>query len=85
MKTNIAARLLATAVSAALVATPALARQASTLTDINGSRASSAENMLQERGFKYISGNKGNYGSSYTYWWHLGDKNCVMVEVMEAM
>lgn len=82
---NRAARLLATAVSAALVATPALAEKANRLTDINGSRGSSAENMLQQRGFKYITGNKNSMGYVYSYWWHGGDRNCVQVEVYNGL
>lgn len=67
-----------------MAATPAMARKASTLTDINGMRASSAEGELQDRGFKYIDGHKGGYGSAYSNWWHAGDRDCVTVEVMDG-
>ena len=84
MKTHLAAKLLVTTTAIALVTAPAAARKATTLTDLNGSRASSAEGALQDRGFKYIAGHKGSYDSSYTYWWHSTDKNCVVVETMDG-
>jgi len=68
-----------------MVATPALARQASTLSDINGANGASAENMLQQRGFTHITGNKNSMGYVYTYWWDARDKDCVVVEVYNGL
>lgn len=78
--------LISTAIlsSSIFVANPALARKASSMTDLNGSRAAGAESEIESRGFKYVSGNKGGYGSSYSYWWHKADNNCIVVEVMEG-
>lgn len=70
--------------SSLLVANPALARKADTMVDLNGSRAAGAEAEIERRGFKYISGNKGGYGASYSYWWHKADQNCIVVEVMQG-
>lgn len=83
MKARITRIAAGAAVALAMTTTPVLARKASTLTDINGARGATAEGMLQERGFAYASGNKGNY-SSYTYWWHSKDKNCVVAETMNG-
>ncbi|WP_066557801.1 hypothetical protein [Croceicoccus bisphenolivorans] len=76
--------VFALAAAVGLAATPALARKASTLTDINGLGASSAEGELQSRGFIYVDGRKGGYSSSYSNWWHGADKNCVQVEAMDG-
>lgn len=77
-------KLLSGAVSAAaaasMIVTPALARPASTLTDINGSPASSAQNQLEQRGFTSITSHRNSQGYVNSYWWHSGDKNCVNVE-----
>jgi len=85
MKNRVIKTVLTTTISATLVTTPALARKADTLTDINGARGSSAENMLEQRGFKYITGNKNSMGYVYSYWWHGGDKNCVVTEVYNGL
>jgi len=69
----------------ALVTTPALARKASTLTDINGNSGASAENMLEQRGFKHVTTHKNSQGYAYSYWWHGGDKNCVVAEVYNGV
>lgn len=74
--------VIAASVTCALTAGPALARKADTLRDLNGSRAAGAESALRDRGFDYTAGHKGSMGSSYSYWWHNADKNCVAVEVM---
>lgn len=78
---RLATRCLAATISAALVATPALAEKAGSLTDINGARASSAEGMLEGRGFKHVSTHKNTMGYAYSYWWNKRDDNCVQVEV----
>lgn len=72
--------LIATTLCIALTATPVLARPASSLTDLVGVRASSGENGLRNRGFEYQTGNDGQYGTRYSYYWHAGDRNCVQVE-----
>lgn len=84
-------KFVSTLVSTALltssiaVSAPVFARNASTLTDINGARGSSAENMLEQRGFTYITGNKNSMGYVYSYWWNAADKNCVQVEVHDGL
>jgi hypothetical protein len=85
MKNTFANRLVAATVCASLIATPAMAANASSLIDINGSNASSAQNMLEQQGFKYIDGHKGSYGANNSYWWNSRDKNCVVVEVMNGI
>lgn len=72
---------LASALALAMTATPVMARKASSLTDINGARASSAEGMLMDRGFKHISTHKDSMGFANSYWWNSADRNCVVVEV----
>lgn len=84
MNARPAQRLLAGLVTALIVSGTAFARDASTLLDINGARGSSAESMLQDRGFIYITGNKNSMGYTYSYWWHADDRNCVRVEVYDG-
>ena len=75
---------LALACSASLVATPALARKASQMSDLVGSNAASGERALEQRGFTYITGHSGNYDTKHSYWWHAGDKNCLHVETYDG-
>jgi len=84
MKNDLVMKLFATAACAALVATPVLARKASTLTDINGVNGASAENMLEQRGFAHVSTHKNNSGYINSYWWNSADDNCVVVEVYDG-
>lgn len=72
--------VLATSLSILLTATTVLARPASTLTDINGSSGSSAQNQLEQRGFTFIANHKNSQGYVYSYWWNQADKNCVQAE-----
>ena len=82
---NLAAKLLATAISTALIATPALAKKASDLIYINGENAGSAQNQLEREGFKYISSNHNSMGYTYSYWWHGKSNNCVRSEVYRGL
>lgn len=75
---------LVCAIALSLTATPVLARKAHSLSDINGVRATSAEGMLRDRGFAYVSGHKDSMGFANSYWWHSADRNCVIVEVDEG-
>ena len=77
--------LLATAISVAVTASPALAEKASQLTSINGLAAGAAENALQSRGFQYINSNSNSMGYTYSYWWDDADKHCVQIEVYNGM
>jgi len=81
MRNNLSIRLLATAVSVALVTTPALAEKASQLTYLNGTDAGSAQNQLEQRGFKHISSHNSSTGFINSYWWNKNDSNCIVVEV----
>lgn len=84
MQNNRSLNLIAASACLALISAPVAARKASTLTDLNGSRAAGAETELQSRGFSFASSNKNKYGAAYSYWWHAADKNCVSVEVMDG-
>lgn len=81
LRINLATRILATTISTALIATPALAEKANQLTSINGRDAWGAEQALKSRGFKSISSHKNSMGYVYSYWWDKQDDNCVRVEV----
>jgi hypothetical protein len=64
-----------------MVATPALAEEASQLVDINGTYASEAERALRDRGFSHESSHDSHSnGYTYSYWWDREDDNCVVVE-----
>ncbi|MCB2047718.1 MAG: hypothetical protein KDE32_05750 [Novosphingobium sp.] len=85
MKTGTTRLAVVSAVALAMTANPALARNASTLSDLNGIRAGGAEAGLIDRGFKHISTNKNSMGYAYSYWWNEADKNCVQVEVYNGL
>jgi hypothetical protein len=77
---GICAKFLASALCAALVATPAMARKANEMTDLVGARASSGESQMEARGFTFISSSEGDYNTIHSYWWNNRDKNCLHVE-----
>ena len=73
----------ATLVVAALVTAPIAAKKADSLRDLIGARGAGAETQLSNRGFEFISGDKTDDTSS-TYWWHAGDKDCIVVRVQQG-
>lgn len=78
-----ARRLIAGAVSAALVSTPVLAEKAKNLSNLVGIRASSGESELQSRGFSHVKTEE-NGSTKVSYWWHAGDKNCIKVDTWDG-
>lgn len=80
MQNRLAARIIATSISAALVATPAMARKASTLTDLVGTTATTGETQLTARGFERIKTIERDGNARQSFWWHAGDKNCISVQ-----
>ncbi|WP_128891554.1 hypothetical protein [Erythrobacter sp. HKB08] len=82
--TRIFRKSVALAACTALVATPVLARNAGSLTDLVGARASSGESALEARGYTYITGNLGDYNTRHSYWWNREHKNCVHVETYDG-
>lgn len=73
-------KIVATAATAALVATPVMAEKAKDLYDLNGMQAGNAERELRERGFRHTSNQNGQYGYVYSYWWDEGTDDCVRIE-----
>jgi hypothetical protein len=63
-------------VSAAALLMPAMPALASTLTDLEGVRASAAENTIRSRGYHAHHSSPGG-GGRYTYWWNNSTKSCV--------
>jgi hypothetical protein len=55
---------------------PSLPAAASALTDLQGVRASAAENTIQSRGY-HAHHSAPVAGGRYTYWWNNGTKSCV--------
>lgn len=74
-------KVLPAAALISLAITPALAKKASHLVDINGAHGRDAESELESRGFTHVSTNKNSMGYVYSYWWNKADDNCVQVEV----
>lgn len=68
-------KLVATAAVSALLLS-SLPATASTLTDLEGVRASAAENTIQQRGY-HAHHSSPTSGGRYTYWWNNGTKSCV--------
>ena len=84
MNSKLPYKLLATAVSVVVIATPVLAEKANQLLEINGMRGSSAESALQSRGFSHVSTHKSRSGYVNSYWWDKRDDDCVVVEVYDG-
>lgn len=80
MKKHVLGYAAATLAVTAMAIAPISAKKADKLGDLVGASGASAESQLSQRGFEFISGNKNN-ATSYTYWWHQADKDCIVVEV----
>lgn len=79
MKKNLLFLLLTTIFSVA-----ALAQYApGDVSDLVGSRASSGESALRDRGYTNVRGNKSN-NRSYTYWWNGGRGACILVTTYDG-
>ena len=78
------AKLMCASAACSMAATPALADKANQLRDLNGERASGAENALEDRGFRHVSTHKSNSGYVNSYWWDERDDDCVVVEVYDG-
>ncbi len=72
---------IATAMLVAPVA--AIAKSASSLSDLVGARAAGAEQDLESRGWVMTDGHKGA-SSSFTYLWNSSRKDCVMVRTADG-
>ena len=84
MKSKLMTKLLAITTSVALAATPALARNASQMTDLVGARGDTGESKLEARGFTFITSIEGDYNTYHSYWWNSRDKNCLHVELYKG-
>lgn len=71
--------------AALLVSTPAAYAQdpAPDLQDLVGTRGSSGEQVLQERGYKFVKGEKSG-GASYTNWRNTHTGQCIIVRTAEG-
>ncbi|HAS52441.1 MAG TPA: hypothetical protein DCS21_12140, partial [Gammaproteobacteria bacterium] len=71
--------------AALLVSTPAAYAQdpAPDLQDLVGARGSSGEEMLKQRGYTYVKGEKSG-GGSYTYWRQGHKGQCIIVRTAEG-
>lgn len=81
---KLGAKLLATTLSVAMIATPAMAKPASEMSYLNGSNARSAQDQLEQAGFNVISSHNSSSGYVNSYWWNSRDKNCIVVEVTDG-
>lgn len=71
-------------VSAFILTQAALAQDpAPGLQDLVGARGSSGEQVLQERGYTYVKGEKSG-GGSYTYWRKGRNGQCIVVHTAEG-
>jgi len=76
-------KMIASGIALAMAITPALARNASQMSDLVGARAGQAEGQVESRGFTYVDGHNGsNY--VHTYWWHARDKNCIEIKTADG-
>jgi hypothetical protein len=71
-----APRHLVAALSAAALVLPSIPAIASTFTDLEGVRASAAENTIRQRGY-HAHHNSAASNGRYTYWWNNLSKSCV--------
>jgi hypothetical protein len=64
--------------------TPAVCVAQSTgLEDMVGARAGQAEAAIQNRGYRYVRGEKGD-DRSYTYWWNADRRQCVTISTVDG-
>lgn len=83
MKTSSWNRIVASAVIASLVATPALAKSADTLQDLVGAHAAGGETQLRSRGFEHVSTTEdGN--RKLAYWWNGNRNDCIEVRTFDG-
>lgn len=66
-----------------VIITGAAFGQANKLQDIVGSRGSSGETMMHDRGYVMIHAEPED-DKVYSYWWNRSDKKCVMVSTTEG-
>ncbi len=73
------------ALAAAFLLAPAARAQdpAPGLQDLVGARGSSGEQVLQDRGYKFVKGEKSGAGS-YTYWRQTRTGQCIVVRTAEG-
>ena len=84
MKTIASRGIIAcTAIAMAIAPVAAMAKSASSLSDLVGARAGQAEGDLESRGWTMITGHKGG-SASYNYWWSRDRKACVMVTTRDG-
>lgn len=74
---------LALAVAFGLTATAPAQAQSTGLDDLVGARAGQAENTVQNRGYRFVRGERGN-DRSYTYWWNADRRQCVTIATMNG-
>jgi hypothetical protein len=60
-----------------------MAKSADSLRDLIGARAGQAEGTFAQRGWSYVTGNKGS-AESHGYWWHAGRKDCIKVTTRDG-
>lgn len=72
------------ALSFAALVLPSVPAVASTLTDLEGTRASAAENTIKSRGY-YAHHSSPVAGGRYTYWWNNGTRSCVRTLTADGM
>lgn len=72
-------------ITAALVASPvaAVAKSASSLSDLIGAKGAGAEQDMESRGWVVTDGHPG-HSSQFTYWWNSSRKDCVMVKTADG-
>lgn len=84
MKTIASRGILAcTALAMAIAPVAAMAKSASSLSDLVGAKAGQAEGDLESRGWTMITGHKSS-NAVYNYWWSRDRKECVMVTTRDG-
>ncbi len=83
MINNLASRIVASAVTASLVASPVLAESADTLQDLVGTNGASGETQLRARGFEHVSTTEDG-GRKIAYWWNNSKNDCIEVRTFDG-
>ena len=84
MKAVFKSRAVAASVMLAMVATPVLAKSASSLQDLVGANGAGGESQLRARGFEFAKAGDGTSTSKVSYYWNEADKDCVRVETYDG-
>ncbi len=83
MNNSMTGRIVASAVIASLIVTPALAKSADTLRDLVGASGAGGESQLTARGFEHVRTTEQS-NTKTSYWWNGSRNDCIEVRTFDG-